>query len=380
MIVLMTEQIYFDYAASTPIDERVLTAMLPYLRHDFGNPASATHGYGQVARDAVEQARAQVAVTIGADPREIVWTSGATESNNLALKGVDYAHKRHIITSKTEHRAVLDVCAWLARYGFAGQRIDVTYLDPSPSGQVSVEAVRDAIRSDTAMVSLMAVNNETGVTNQIAEIGALTREQGVLFHVDAAQAIGKVTIDVNAMNIDLLSLASHKVYGPKGVGALYVRRKPRVKLNALIHGGGHERGMRSGTLPTHQIVGMGKAYELAKTDFASDMAHLKLLNQMIVDTVSQHANLTIHGTNRVENILNIGFADADMPHLLTKFDAFAIATGSACSSAESLFSNEPSHVLKAMGVNDAYLLSSLRISFGRMTTQTDVEQLIRCLA
>ncbi len=315
---MTSKPLYLDYAATTPVDARVVEKMLGYLGTDgiFGNPASSSHGYGQAAEAAVNQARAQVASLIGADPREIIWTSGATESNNLAIKGTALQQQkkgRHIITAKTEHKAVLDTCAFLVREGY-----DVTYLDPDESGTITADAVKKASRDDTVLVSVMYANNETGIINEIADIGRFTREKGIVFHVDGAQAAGKIAFDVNADNIDLLSLTAHKVYGPKGIGALYIRRKPRIKLQAQIHGGGHERGFRSGTLPTHQIVGMGEAYRLAGQCLADDIENMAQLSQHLWSGITDLGALYVNGekAKRLNNILNVRFAGIDSGALM----------------------------------------------------------------
>ncbi len=367
-------KIYLDYAATTPVDPRVAEKMTHYLTIDgvFGNPASSAHAFGQAAAKAVDNARAAVASLIGADPREIIWTSGATESDNLAIKGVaQQQHKKgkHIITAKTEHKAVLDACAYLARQGF-----DITYLSPDSQGCITAEKVASALRDETILVSLMYVNNETGSINDIAAIGQLTRARGITFHVDGAQATGKIAIDVNADNIDLLSLTAHKTYGPKGIGALYVRRKPRVRLSAQMHGGGHERGMRSGTLPTHQIVGMGEAYHLAQEELERDSLHIKVLSDRFWAGIKDLPDVSINGESgsRLSNILNIQFGALDAQALMRELNALAISSGSACISATS----DPSHVLTAMGLSRQQAAASLRFSFGRMTTTDDVDRAV----
>lgn len=367
---MTSKPLYLDYAATTPVDARVVEKMLGYLGIDgiFGNPASSSHGYGQAAEAAVNQARAQVAALIGASPKEIIWTSGATESNNLAIKGTALQLRKkgkHIITAKTEHKAVLDTCAFLVREGY-----EVTYLDPDENGTITADAVKKASRDDTVLVSVMYANNETGIINEIADIGRFTREKGIVFHVDGAQAAGKIAFDVNADNIDLLSLTAHKVYGPKGIGALYIRRKPRIKLQAQIHGGGHERGFRSGTLPTHQIVGMGEAYRLAGQCLADDIENMAQLSQHLWSGIADLGALYINGekAKRLNNILNIRFAGIDSGALMYELKGLAVSSGSACISATS----EGSYVLRAMGLSNDEALQSIRFSFGRMTTVADV--------
>jgi cysteine desulfurase len=363
--------IYFDYSATTPVDPRVAQAMTECLTMsgNFGNPASRSHAFGWKAEEAVETARQNVASLINADPREIVWTSGATESDNLAIKGIaQFNHKRgkHIITSKIEHKAVLDTCRQLEREGF-----EVTYLEPNAEGVIEPQQVADAIREDTTLVSLMHVNNEIGIVNDIAAIGAVCRERKVFFHVDAAQSPGKLPIDVEAMQIDALSLCAHKVYGPKGIGALYVRRKPRVRLEAQIHGGGHERGMRSGTLPTHQIVGMGEAFRLAGLEMEKDREHALKLRNRFLDGIKDMEEVHINGSleQRVPHNLNVSFAFVEGESLIMSLKDLAVSSGSACTSA----SLEPSYVLRALGLSDELAHSSLRFSFGRFTTEEEVD-------
>lgn len=363
--------IYLDYSATTPVDPRVAEKMSQCLTMEgnFGNPASRSHGFGWKAEEAVEHARRQVADLIHADPREIVWTSGATESDNLAIKGVAHFYGkqgRHIITSKIEHKAVLDTCRQLEREGFA-----VTYLDPDADGLIRPEKVADALRDDTILVSLMHVNNEIGVVNDIAAIGEVTRARKVLFHVDAAQSAGKLPLDMASMKVDLLSISAHKIYGPKGIGALYVRRKPRVRLEAQMHGGGHERGMRSGTLPTHQIVGLGAACQLASQDMAAEHQRLLALRQRFIDRFADMEAVHINGSleQRVAGNLNISFAFVEGESLMMALKDLAISSGSACTSA----SLEPSYVLRALGLSDELAHSSLRFSFGRFTTAEDVD-------
>jgi cysteine desulfurase len=366
--------LYLDYSATTPVDPRVAKLMCDCLTQEgnFGNPASRSHLYGWQAEEAVETARRQVADLINADPREIVWTSGATESDNLAIKGVaHFYHKKgkHIITSKIEHKAVLDTCRQLEREGF-----EVTYLDPASDGLVSPAMVQDAMREDTILVSLMHVNNEIGVVTDIAAIGELTRAAKVLFHVDAAQSAGKIAIDTEAMKVDLMSFSAHKVYGPKGVGALYVRRKPRVRLEAQMHGGGHERGMRSGTLATHQIVGMGAAFAIAKEEMQSENTRLMALRQRLWDGVKDMEEVYLNGSHeqRVSGNANISFNFVEGESLLMSLRELAVSSGSACTSA----SLEPSYVLRALGMSDELAHSSIRFSMGRFTTEAEVDQAI----
>ncbi len=366
--------IYLDYSATTPMDPRVAEKMVECLtlEGNFGNPASRSHVYGWKAEEAVENARRQVADLINADPREIVWTSGATESDNLAIKGVaHFNHKKgkHIITSKIEHKAVLDPCRQLEREGF-----EVTYLEPDSNGLIDPVQVADAIREDTTLVSLMHVNNEIGVINDIAAIGEVCRSNKVFFHVDAAQSAGKIEIDMQAMKVDLMSFSAHKIYGPKGAGALFVRRKPRVRLEAQMHGGGHERGMRSGTLATHQIVGMGEAFRIAKEDMAADSAHSLALRQRLWDGVKDMEEVHVNGDmeQRVAGNLNVSFAFVEGESLIMSLRDLAVSSGSACTSA----SLEPSYVLRALGVNDELAHSSLRFSFGRFSTEEEVDYAI----
>jgi cysteine desulfurase len=361
--------IYMDYGATTPVDQRVVDAMIPWLREHFGNPASRSHAWGWEAEDAVEKARAQVADLIGADPREIVWTSGATESNNLAIKGAANFYKsrgKHLITVKTEHKAVLDPMRELERQGF-----EATYLDVKEDGLLDFEVLKAAIRPDTILVSVMFVNNEIGVIQDIPAIGALCREKGIIFHVDAAQATGKIDIDVKKLPVDLMSLASHKTYGPKGIGALYVCRKPRVRLEAQMHGGGHERGMRSGTLPTHQIVGMGEAFRIAKAEMARDNEKARALQQRLLDGVKDVEQVFINGSleQRVAQNLNISFNYVEGESLIMGIKGLAVSSGSACTSA----SLEPSYVLRALGRSDELAHSSLRMTIGRFTTEEEID-------
>ncbi len=371
----MKKPIYLDYSATTPVDPRVAEKLCRYLTLDgeFGNPASRSHQFGWHAEEAVEAARGQVAALIGADPKEIVWTSGATESDNLAIKGTAHFYSgkgKHIITCKTEHKAVLDTCRQLERDGF-----EVTYLDPEPNGLVSLKKLEAAMRPDTILVSLMHVNNEIGVIQDITAIGKLARARGILFHTDAAQSAGKVPIDVNAMNVDLLSLSAHKIYGPKGIGALYVRRKPRVRLEAQMHGGGHERGMRSGTLPTHQIVAMGEAFRLAKEEMASDTDRISKLRDRLVEGFKDIEEVYINGdmAHRIAGNLNISFNFVEGESLIMALKDLAVSSGSACTSA----SLEPSYVLRALGRNDELAHSSIRFTLGRFTTEDDVEYTIK---
>jgi cysteine desulfurase len=369
----MNLPIYLDYAATTPVDPRVADAMLQCLTMtgNFGNPASRSHIYGWRAEEAVENARCEVADLLNADPREIVWTSGATESNNLALKGAAFARRTagggsHIITSRIEHKAVLDVCAYLERNGFA-----VTYLDPGSDGIVDPEQVAAALRPETVLVSIMHANNEVGSINDIAAIGALCRERGVLPHVDAAQSAGKIPLDMKMLAVDLLSLSAHKFYGPKGVGALYVRRRPPVEIEAQIHGGGHERGMRSGTLPTHQIVGMGAACRFAALEMAAEYDRILLLRKSFLAGLAGLDGVVVNGDpeRRLPGNMNLSFAGVDGEALLLGLKGIAVSTGSACTSA----SLEPSYVLRAMGIGEDLAQSAIRFSFGRFTTPEDVE-------
>ncbi len=364
--------IYMDYGATTPVDPRVVDAMIPWLREHFGNPASRSHAWGWEAEAAVEKARTDVAELIGADPREIVWTSGATESNNLALKGAAHFYKskgKHLITVKTEHKAVLDTMRELERQGF-----EVTYLDVQEDGLLDFGKLQAAIRPDTILVSVMFVNNEIGVIQDMPAIGAMCREKGIIFHVDAAQATGKVEIDLKTLPVDLMSLASHKTYGPKGIGALYVRRKPRVRLEAQMHGGGHERGMRSGTLPTHQIVGMGEAFRLARLEMAKDTAHARALHQRLLDGLKdvEQVFLNGHATQRVPHNLNMSFNFVEGESLIMGIKGLAVSSGSACTSA----SLEPSYVLRALGRSDELAHSSLRMTIGRFTTEEEIDYAI----
>ncbi len=371
----MNTPIYLDYSATTPVDPRVAEKMIECLTKEgnFGNPASRSHLFGWKAEEAVEDARRQVADLLNADPREIVWTSGATESDNLAIKGVaHFYHKKgkHIITSKIEHKAVLDTCRQLEREGY-----EVTYLDPTSEGLIEPQMVADALREDTILVSLMHVNNEIGVITDIAAIGELTRANGTLFHVDAAQSAGKVEIDLKNTKVDLMSLSGHKMYGPKGVGALYVCRKPRVRLEAQMHGGGHERGMRSGTLATHQLVGMGEAARIAKEEMVAETAHTVALRDRLWAGVSDMDEVYINGSaeQRVPGNMNISFAFVEGESLLMSLKDLAVSSGSACTSA----SLEPSYVLRALGLNDEMAHSSIRFSVGRFTTEAEVDYAVK---
>jgi cysteine desulfurase len=361
--------IYMDYGATTPVDPRVVDAMIPWLREHFGNPASRSHAWGWEAEAAVEKARGEVAELVGADPREIVWTSGATESDNLAIKGAAHFYKsrgKHLITVKTEHKAVLDPMRELERQGF-----EVTYLDVQEDGLLDFDVLKAAIRPDTILISVMFVNNEIGVIQDIPAIGALCREKGIIFHVDAAQATGKVEIDLKKLPVDLMSLASHKTYGPKGIGALYVCRKPRVRIEAQMHGGGHERGMRSGTLPTHQIVGMGEAFRIAKAEMAQDNAKARALQQKLLDGLKDIEQVFINGDleKRVAQNLNISFNFVEGESLIMGIKGLAVSSGSACTSA----SLEPSYVLRALGRSDELAHSSLRMTIGRFTTEEEID-------
>lgn len=374
---LMKLPIYLDYAATTPVDPRVAEKMLACLTLDgnFANPASRSHVYGWRAEEAVEQARRQVADLVGADPREIVWTSGATESDNLAIKGVAHARAqrgRHIITSQIEHKAVLDSCQQLQREGFA-----VTYLKPGADGLITPEQLAAALREDTILVSLMHVNNEIGTINDIAALGAVAHAAGVLMHVDAAQSTGKLPIDLRQLPVDLMSFCAHKTYGPKGIGALYVRRDPQLKLEALIHGGGHERGMRSGTLPTHQIVGMGESFALAAAQMGQENQRMAALHGRLLRGLEGLADVSMNGSadKRVPHNLNLAFAGVDGELLLLALKDLALSSGSACNSA----SVEPSYVLRAIGIPDALAHASLRVSLGRFTTEAEIDQAAQIL-
>ncbi len=371
----MRKPIYLDYSATTPVDPRVAEKMCRYLTLDgeFGNPASRSHQFGWHAEEAVEEARAQVAALIGADPKEIVWTSGATESDNLAIKGAAHFYQgkgKHLITCKTEHKAVLDTCRQLEREGY-----EVTYLDPESNGLLDLAKLEAAIRPDTTVVSVMHVNNEIGVVQDIAAIGKLCRARGIVFHSDAAQSAGKVPIDVNAMSVDLMALSAHKVYGPKGIGALYVRRKPRIRIEAQMHGGGHERGMRSGTLPTHQVVGMGEAFRIAKAEMASETQRIRMLRDRLLNGFRNLEEVYVNGDmdQRVAGNLNVSFNFVEGESLIMALKDLAVSSGSACTSA----SLEPSYVLRALGRNDELAHSSIRFTLGRFTTEEDVDYTIK---
>ena len=367
--------IYLDYSATTPVDPRVAEAMIPYLTEKFGNPASRSHSYGWVADEAVERAREQVAALVNADPKEIVWTSGATESNNLALKGAAHFYSgkgKHIITMMTEHKAVLDTARELERQGFSA-----TYLAPEANGLLDLEKLKAALRPDTTLVSVMLVNNEIGVVQDIAAIGEICRDKGILFHVDAAQATGKVAIDLQRLKVDLMSFSAHKTYGPKGIGALYVRRKPRVRIEAQMHGGGHERGMRSGTLPTHQIVGMGDAFRLAQEEMASETGRIRMLRDRLWHGLSSMEEVHLNGDleQRVPHNLNVSFNFVEGESLIMAVKDIAVSSGSACTSA----SLEPSYVLRALGRSDELAHSSIRFSIGRFTTLEEVDYAVELL-
>lgn len=367
--------IYLDYGATTPVDPRVVEAMIPWLGEHFGNAASRSHAWGWEAEEAIEAARKNVADLIGADPREIVWTSGATESDNLAIKGAAHFYKgkgKHLITVKTEHKAVLDTMRELERQGF-----EVTYLDVKDDGLLDLAVLEAAFRPDTTLLSVMAVNNEIGVVQDLATIGKMCRERGIIFHVDGAQATGKIDIDLNTLPVDLMSLASHKSYGPKGIGALYVRRKPRVRLEAQMHGGGHERGMRSGTLATHQIVGMGEAFRIAREEMEKDRVHAARLQKRLLDGLTDMEQVFVNGdmTQRVPHNLNISFNFVEGESLIMGIKGIAVSSGSACTSA----SLEPSYVLRALGRSDELAHSSLRMTFGRFTTDEDVDYAIQTI-
>ncbi|TBW59072.1 IscS subfamily cysteine desulfurase [Marinobacter halodurans] len=369
----MKKPVYLDYAASTPVDPRVAERMAEHLTLDgvFGNPASRSHGYGWQAEAAVEGARRQVADLMACDPRELVWTSGATESDNLAIKGVAVRYPDgHIISSAIEHKAVLDTCGWLESQG-----MQVTYLQPDSRGRISLEQVQEAVRPDTCLVSLMWVNNEIGTVTDVAMIGSWLREQGILFHVDAAQAAGKLAIDLSGTPVDLMSLSGHKVYGPKGIGALYVRRDPAVRIEAQIHGGGHERGMRSGTLPTHQIVGMGEAFRIAGDELEEERTRLLSLRQQFLTGIAGLSGVSLNGDAElsVPGIVNLSFEGVDGESLMLGLRDLAVSSGSACASA----SLEPSYVLRALGVSDELAHSALRFSFGRFTTAEEIDFAVR---
>lgn len=366
---MQVRPVYLDNAATTPVDPQVLERMIPWLSYNYGNPASSSHSYGWDAEEAVEQARRQVARLVGADPREIIWTSGATEANNLALKGAAQFYStrgRHIVTVKTEHKAVLDTCRDLERQGF-----EVTYLDVRPDGLLDHGVFEAALREDTILASVMHVNNEIGVIQNIADLGDICRTHNVIFHVDAAQSAGKVPVDLQALNVDLMSFSAHKVYGPKGIGALYIRRKPRIRLQAQIHGGGHERGFRSGTLATHQIVGMGEAYDLARLLLEDDALRIQALHERLWQGLCKIEQIHLNGdpVHRVPHNVNISVDHVEGEALIMALQGLAVSSGSACTSA----SLEPSYVLKALGHSDERAHSSLRISLGRFTTPDDID-------
>ena len=368
----MNKPVYLDYSATTPVDPRVVDKMVPYLYERFGNPASHSHAYGWEAEKAVEEARGHVAALIGADPREIVWTSGATEADNLALKGIAHFYKekgRHLITVKTEHKAILDSMRHLETEGF-----EVTYLDVEENGLLDLGKLKAAIRPDTILISVMAVNNEIGVVQDLVEIGRICREHKIFFHCDATQAPGHIKINVDEWNVDLMSLSGHKVYGPKGIGALYVRRKPRVRLECQMHGGGHERGMRSGTLPVHQIVGMGEAYRIAKEEMATEMERLRGLRNRLWNGIKDIEEVYLNGDleHGAPNILNVSFNYVEGESLIMALKDLAVSSGSACTSA----SLEPSYVLRALGLNDELAHSSIRFSLGRFTTEEEIDYTI----
>ena len=367
--------IYLDYSATTPVDPRVAEKMIPYLVEKFGNPASRSHSFGWEAEAAVEAARDQVAALVNADPKEIIWTSGATESDNLAIKGAAYFYAgkgKHLITVKTEHKAVLDTCRELDRQGFV-----VTFLDVLENGLIDLEALKAAIRPDTILISVMFVNNEIGVIQPVAEIGEICREKGIVFHVDAAQATGKVEIDLATLKVDLMSFSAHKTYGPKGIGALYVRRKPRVRLEAQMHGGGHERGFRSGTLPTHQIVGMGEAFRIAREEMVEENKRIGALRDRLFKGLSEIEAVYVKGDleQRVPHNLNISFAYVEGESMLMAVKDLAVSSGSACTSA----SLEPSYVLRALGRNDELAHSSIRFTLGRFTTEEEIDYTVQLM-
>jgi len=367
--------IYFDNSATTKVDPRVVEKMLPFLTEDFGNAASRSHSFGWHAEHAVEEAREQIARTVGCDSKEIIWTSGATESNNLAIKGAAQFYQdkgKHLITLKTEHKAVLDTMRELERIGF-----EVTYLSPLPNGLVDLDQLKQAFRSDTILVSIMSVNNEIGVVQDIKTIGEMCRERGIVFHVDAAQAVGKLEVNLAQLEVDLMSFSAHKIYGPKGIGALYVRRKPRVRLIAQMHGGGHERGFRSGTLPVHQIVGMGEAFAIATEDFATEIVRIKYLQAKLLKGLSNLEEVYINGdlVARVPHNLNISFNYVEGESLMMAIKDIAVSSGSACTSA----SLEPSYVLRAIGRNDELAHSSIRFTLGRFNTEEEVDYAVNLL-
>ena len=367
--------IYLDYSATTPVDPRVAKRMMVFLTEEYGNPASRSHSYGWTAEEAVEEARENVAKLVGADAKEIVWTSGATESNNLAIKGAANFYKskgKHIITMSIEHKAVLDTCRELERHGF-----EVTYLDPEPDGLLDLEKFKAAIRPDTILVSIMYVNNEIGVIQPIPQIGEICRAKGIIFHVDAAQATGKVVIDLNTLKVDLMSFCAHKTYGPKGIGALYVRRKPRVRLEAQMHGGGHERGFRSGTLPTHQIVGMGESFRLAREEMAAENERIRMLRDRLLNGLNEMEEVYVNGDleARVPHNLNMSFNFVEGESMIMAIKEIAVSSGSACTSA----SLEPSYVLRALGRSDELAHSSIRFTIGRFTTEEEIDYSINLI-
>ena len=367
--------IYLDYSATTPVDPRVAQKMIPYLTEQFGNPASRSHAFGWEAEKAVEEARAHVAALLNADPKEIIWTSGATEGNNLAIKGAANFYKgkgKHIITVKTEHKAVLDTVRELERQGF-----EATYLDPEPNGLLDLDKFRAAVRPDTILVSVMMVNNEIGVIEPIAEIGEICRAKGIIFHCDAVQAAGKIPIDLQKLKVDLLTVTAHKVYGPKGIGALYVRRKPRVRIEPQIHGGGHERGFRSGTLATHQIVGMGEAFRLAKLEMAAESERIRALRDKLLAGFKDMEEVYVNGDmeRRIPGNLNISFNFVEGESLIMAIKDIAVSSGSACTSA----SLEPSYVLRALGRSDELAHSSIRFTVGRFTTDEEIDYAVKLL-
>jgi cysteine desulfurase len=367
--------IYLDYSATTPVDPRVAEKMIPWLTEHFGNPASRSHAFGWEAEEAVENARAEVAKLVNCDPKEIVWTSGATESDNLALKGAAHFYKgkgKHLITMKTEHKAVLDTMRELEREGF-----EVTYLDPQPDGLLDLEKFKAALRPDTIVVSIMHVNNEIGVIQPIEEIGEITRAKGIIFHVDAAQSTGKAPIDLAKLKVDLMSFSAHKTYGPKGIGALFIRRKPRVRLEAQMHGGGHEKGFRSGTLPTHQIVGMGEAFRIAREEMATEGERIRMLRDRLLAGLKDMEEVYVNGDleHRVPHNLNVSFNFVEGESLIMGIKELAVSSGSACTSA----SLEPSYVLRALGRNDELAHSSIRFTLGRFTTAEDIDYAVKVL-
>jgi len=367
--------IYLDYSATTPVDPRVAAKMIPWLTENFGNPASRSHAFGWEAEEAVENARAEVAKLVNCDPKEIIWTSGATESDNLALKGAAHFYKtkgKHLVTMKTEHKAVLDTMRELEREGF-----EVTYLDPEPNGLLDLAKLQAALRPDTIVVSIMLVNNEIGVIQPIAEIGEILRAKGIVFHVDAAQATGKVAIDLEKLKVDLMSFSAHKTYGPKGIGALYVRRRPRVRLEPQVHGGGHERGLRSGTLPTHQIVGMGEAFRLARLEMATENERIRMLRDKLLAGIQGMEEVYVNGDleHRVPHNLNVSFNFVEGESLIMGVKELAVSSGSACTSA----SLEPSYVLRALGRNDELAHSSIRFTLGRFTTPEDIDFAVKLI-